>query len=715
MQASGYAMGDEAASPIEPWSPALAALERRPDYRRALLVVLLLSVAAGAGLRLWNLGRLSVSVDEGFMGLAVNAILERGVPVLDHGAVYGRATPFLYLQAGSAWLIGNGPAALRLPAAVFGILCIPMAYVLGRRMLGVTMGTLLAVLVAFSVWELELSRYGRFYTALQFFWMLAAVLFHGGFIQGRRGSKLGFFVTVFAGMWFHELMILSGTWFALVLPLRGWSWRGKVGYGLLMGAMVPLRVGQQQLQQWWTGSWHAPAAAARGLTELPGRFSGWADVLPVGLPSLTQVTAAAEVRPGLLAAALAAAVLAAGLMLWRARRTGQDGRRVGLALLALSAAGAGNLAAAGLFIVMDLAFFVRRREQIVRGPVAWALAGAVGLGAIWFVIHRTVTGGGWRAEVVALFAYPEFGHHFVHWMLSGWPILLTALLIGAVVLGGRAGEDERGNRAWCVLAMLLLPLTAMCVLKALWFEARYFFHLFPQVMLVAAVVPVLASAGLAGRLKVRSGWLVTGWAAATLAAILVLSQDANPRKSMAVVQRQYGQWRDPIKSFVSWPLHAFYHQDYESACRYIQEHRQPGDGVVVVGPPHEAACVKYYLGQVDYIFGNPQDYPERWVNEQGRPVDELVGAVLVSTLDELKAVLEGPGEYPGKHPGLKSAVGGVWVVCSDLLSEPENWVVIDSRQTYLKELMAKPEFTARDGHLRVRRMPALGAEGGGAR
>ena len=82
--------------------------------------ILALIVAVGAYLRLAHLGALGFRWDEDLSGLAVRAILEKGVPELPSGMIYLRGGVFSYLMAGSASWFGFGEFALRLPAALFG-------------------------------------------------------------------------------------------------------------------------------------------------------------------------------------------------------------------------------------------------------------------------------------------------------------------------------------------------------------------------------------------------------------------------------------------------------------------------------------------------------------------------------------------------------------------------------------------------------------------
>ena len=101
-------------------------------------------VAAGAYLRLAELGALGFRWDEDLSGLAVRAILEHGIPELPSGMIYLRGGIFSYLMAASAWLFGFNEFALRLPSALFGVALIVVAYLFAAALFGRRVGLITA-------------------------------------------------------------------------------------------------------------------------------------------------------------------------------------------------------------------------------------------------------------------------------------------------------------------------------------------------------------------------------------------------------------------------------------------------------------------------------------------------------------------------------------------------------------------------------------------
>jgi len=123
--------------------------------------VLLLIIALGATLRLWQIGALPPGLyqDEAYNGLDALRV-DAGERPLYFPANNGREPFYIYLVALSVSVLGRTPAAERLPAALIGIALIPATYALGRALFGRRVGLLGAAVVALTFWPLALSRIG---------------------------------------------------------------------------------------------------------------------------------------------------------------------------------------------------------------------------------------------------------------------------------------------------------------------------------------------------------------------------------------------------------------------------------------------------------------------------------------------------------------------------------------------------------------------------
>ena len=168
--------------------------------RRTAVVALAGILAAGAFLRLWNLGTASYWVDEINVLSAASRWLRDGTFAFPSGFVYNRA-PLLTLLTG--WFyqwFGTGEATTRLAAALFGIACIPVGYWTATAVFGRRVGLLTAFLIAFSHFEVGWSRTAKMYTLLQVLTLFVCFAFAKGFearafqSRSRRTSSPGTFL-----------------------------------------------------------------------------------------------------------------------------------------------------------------------------------------------------------------------------------------------------------------------------------------------------------------------------------------------------------------------------------------------------------------------------------------------------------------------------------------------------------------------------------------
>lgn len=145
------------------------------DWREAprwLLALTALAVGVGVFARFKGLGAAPFSVDEYYLARSIEDVLRTGLPLFDCGGYYVRGVLLQYLSAGLQ-SFGMAPElAPRLVGALCNLLSLPAAYWLGRRLHGPVTGLLLVVMLSISVWEVEMSRFGRMYAPFQavFLW-----------------------------------------------------------------------------------------------------------------------------------------------------------------------------------------------------------------------------------------------------------------------------------------------------------------------------------------------------------------------------------------------------------------------------------------------------------------------------------------------------------------------------------------------------------------
>ena len=122
------------------------------------MIVFVLLVTAV--LRLHNVAALGLEHDEVANWLIDRSILDEGNYAVYYTAAYGHEAGFHYLQTASVALVGDNPLALRLPAALAGILLVAVSYALARRLFGKNAALFSAGLLAVLFWPVFYSRLG---------------------------------------------------------------------------------------------------------------------------------------------------------------------------------------------------------------------------------------------------------------------------------------------------------------------------------------------------------------------------------------------------------------------------------------------------------------------------------------------------------------------------------------------------------------------------
>ncbi len=134
----------------------------------ALTIVILI---AAAGLRFYRLGHHSLWLDE-------------------IATVYGfdNVNPPVYLFLSRVWMeaAGRGELVLRLPAAIFSLLALPVIIIMGKRLFSLRAGLLAGILLAVSPYSINYAQEGRMYSLV---WLLALISFYFFYRFYQDGSR----------------------------------------------------------------------------------------------------------------------------------------------------------------------------------------------------------------------------------------------------------------------------------------------------------------------------------------------------------------------------------------------------------------------------------------------------------------------------------------------------------------------------------------------
>ena len=614
----------------------LSRFEDQPHYRYAALLAVLVGV--GLWLRIRNLGHLSLIVDEGVEAQAVQSILQHGTPVMDSGLIYLRFPLYLYMQAGLAYLFELNEFWLRLPSVIFGVAAIVPTYILGKDLFNRPIGALSATIFALSVWEIEMSRYGRPYIALQFFFLVALICFYRGFMLDERRFKVWFLVASFFAFLTHELSQVIAPLFLIPLVSPSFTWKRKLQFGYWAVGFAAIMMVSQKLN-----GIHRPegissptveSGAAVGVIEQVTNALG---VPSINGPDMSHFLRVVQEDVGLTAALVLIAGLATSYLFYRLFRTGK-GVRFFLGLLMIWAAFAYQFGLTLIFFVVYLAAFARDR-QIVRDRILLAALGAAFVFfAGWFVILARSPQLLVVEVPLVLFEFPAFYKYLLRWLVKGWPVITAGLVIGSTWLFVRFLRDRRDTAALFLLGALYIPALFASLFESA-FVPVYTLHLYPLIVLIFGVA-VWNAGALAWR-YVNLGDTFSGHYAFLLAIPVVLfaSQDTNPLSAWRVSERTYQSEKPPIRNVTTFQVYSGFHQDIKGVGLFVRKHMDEEDAVAVIGPGYTIPLYQYYIGDVDYFIASERKIREFSIYKNKKPVHYITGDEFIHGPEKLERLI----------------------------------------------------------------------------
>lgn len=657
-----------------------------PTTSRAELAALVALCAIAALLRLWRLGALGLEVDEGVQGLAVQGWLATGLPILPSGIMYQRAIPFGALQALAAGTFGLDEFALRLPAALFGVLSVAVTFALARALFDRHIAWVAAIFIALSAWEIELSRYARFYTAFQVTYLLALLCFFRALAPGARAWRWAFAGAAIAAITFHELSIVLVTCFLVPLFDRAATRRTRI---FALASAIPFIVAwfayRRGFVRWFVGLAppHGLEFVQSAATPAPGAALLLPGVPPLRIPEPSTILLdSLDVRLALLAALLVGVVAAVSAL----RQTPPAGRWSGLLLVAALVLGAVHqfLAAGFVFFLFLALSATSLREMWSRHlrPVVIALGLML---AFWVIALHGRLEGDPKVITLSLFGFPNVLQYFVYWFALGWPLFLVVISAAALIMFERVLRN--GDRALLfILVAIAGPLMIASMFDA-YFESRYVFHLYPLLVILLAWGLLRLGDRLAS-LTMRQGAAALAVRGTVLAAGFFASGDVGSI-TWAPLTRSHASHRDPMRSIISWKAYASFHQDQRGPSRFVLDSAGPADVVAAIGVPHQLAVYRFYMGRLDVALSRPENHGYQRLRN-GRIIDWVTGSELVFDPKELVRI---------------SPAGTTWLVGDEvILGDVAAYFPAQVRRV-VQTIVKDWTLTGRDGVSFARRLP----------
>lgn len=593
------------------------------------------SVFFGVWSRFKGLGAWCLATDEFYIAKAVEFIRETGIPRFPNGGIYGRGILFQYIETLSTLIGGLNEWALRLPAVLFGLACLPPLFLLARKRVGGTAAVLLISVFSLSLWEVEFARFARMYSAFlcAVTWFL--YFYYEGFFEGRGRSIPWAYGVAVAAVFLHEAAVFIALllWLPLLLPLaRSYNLlRHAVISGIILGLNFVVNV----------TDWVFPEPDA--MANLPIGFENHHEEIGTVIwPNLSLLRSLSETGWGwkMAFAVLAFGAAAVLLQIVRVRTLDRRAKMVGGSLVIF-----GMLQMYGLAIftvvIGYLCRFIRPSEFLKHRTMRYLLVVVFASLVFWLSLGLWTTQ--WHGSAVAgdvsvrkllavLFHYPRIGEKVLYewWEVMPRVVAFTGILaLVGMLLKGRTSVSVRDN-----FTFLILVVWVFCIgfVDTLYNSTRYSSFMYPLVLLlwfevaadIASSVPHLN----------RAGFPIIHPALTVLPVLLfMIGEDFSPAHLWTIDQARVNFRMNQSEKVAA---HYYERYDFRTPAEYINERFAPGDLIVNALTP-----VSFYLKPVSYNYYDDRRYNFMLISRVHGSRETWTGLPLIHTPESLQTLFEG--------------------------------------------------------------------------
>ena len=656
------------------------------QFRRSAALLLLILVAIGFWLRIRHLGDLALMADEGIQALAVEGILKNGVPKVDSGYIYTRALSFLYMQAALAKLFELDTFWLRLPAVIFGILIIIPSYILGKTLFGRGVGLLTASLLTFSVWEIELSRYARFYTVFQFMYLISIICFYKGFMRDERNYMIWFLLAAFTTFSTHALSQVILCLFLIPLLSTSFTISRKLIFGLWGIGLL----GLYKLYQNLSGllkNFGDPllVSAGEGMQTIPSvldKICYKIGIPPINPPDLIFFYKMVQHHPLAFTGLLMIAVISTIFLIHRLFQR-DSFWKIMFTISIVWTAFFYQFAIVLVLLSLYLILFIRDFRNLWQSQIVLIYSTTLIYLIAWFIFIYGDPENSLKKVIVIMFGFPNFGTHFLYWLIKGWPMMTAVFAIGCLLLLASFFSNPKRILPIFVLGAIFITALVTSFFKS-YHESRYIFHLYPLIVIVFSMVSIKAISYILTILPFKRKSVQLLIFVTLIVTLFFFSQDANPLQAWSIGNRTYQSTRDRFRSVISWKPYAEFHQDHQSPSIFVKDHLSAKDKIVVIGPIHMIGLYHFFTGKVDYAVAPTKTPTYFSLLKNGKLINYVTGSEILGGLPELKTFLENSSK-------------GVWLLGDYQLLVDENEFYSSTLKEYLRPLVKNPDFIGRDG------------------
>lgn len=621
----------------------------RPRWHSAAIAVTLLIL--GLVPRMVNLGNLSFYADEETSAMPARALLEGSGPVFPSGMEYRRALPLTYVMALSASVVGaDEELAYRLPAALLGALTVVFLFLFGRTFTGDGVAVVAALLLALSEWHLVYSRQARMYAVLV--------------------------LLVFVAGWGLYRWILEKNAKAALIGLAGYSMAVLVHLFAVFAIIIPLAAtmipGMRQVRPW-----RILVLAAAGVLLALWVNEGW-----VGVPFRNAVangerypalTGGVLAESGSLPVVLQVVGLAIALFAGSGPLSDMYAKcTTVLARLGVLTLGVGSLVLVGIGQLYGSLLTVLALLILSDTPTPSALSkrwlhlSILGILAVFWLGFAVVANGLTLAALRLLSSAP---HPHLYYIAQQFPALIllfvTTCLVFAISSPTAVTTGARVCAATVLISHILIGLSTAAE------ATRYYLHLYPLILLVAAYGMVAV-----GRVALRRG---PAWAAPLLACVLVFTGAIGGHGvglAVNVVTLRHGE-------AVNSRVHIFpFRPDHRGPGQFVRERLRPDDVVIA----EDVLQQQWYAGRADWFLRNPADI-RAFLRPAGHHVWEEI-YVEAKILDDVNLARL-----------LDTQLSRVWIITSGEVHNMREWYLTERQRVWLDgiERSRQALFVGSDG------------------
>lgn len=557
------------------------------------------AVLVGLYGRFMGLGAAPLGVDEFYISRSVDNLLRTGLPEFLCGGYYNRGLAYQYI-VGAVRLFGVSPeVAGRTVAAISSLAVLPAVYLLGRSVHSKTAGLLAVIVMALSIWEIEMARFARMYAPFQavFAWYLVFLLRYVA--DGNRKSLVA-------------MIVLS------LLGALTWEGAALIGVLNLLPALLRQREGRLLTRDWaYLGGmlvlfailYVMSTTDLRTFTDIPPYAHGYnalASAVGSGVHDRTLSVLFEHPIWGVFAAACIALALASLRWLWTLRA--QWLTALGLVAALAAALAHQFLIAASILVLLSLSGLYDWRGLIARGGRTYLLAiivcgifwASFGLGSdAWIGARSSFTPASLEIVARKLLGFPNVIDNIARPWGRALPVmsLMLAVAWAGLACASMVRNESPPSNVTRLLMVVLLMVLAVGSISGERQETRYLFFLYPALIVLA----IAAAARLLGRSRIdAAGW--DARSAVLCCAVLAgfaASGDFQPRHlaniDSAAFSFRVGMRPGQID-------HYYPHNDVRSAGQWLAANLRSGD-LVVNGIP----SLDQYYDRADFFFLDEQD------------------------------------------------------------------------------------------------------------